>query len=144
MTKSSTFAEIQLEAEILLQELEITELPVDPYEIARRLDIELMQMPPNGGGASGMLLRVGNEFGIGYPVHIDNEGFRRFSIGHELGHYRLPGHVDAVIDASGKHLSRAGFVTTDRFELEADHFAAALLMPRKQFSEALSKLPDGL
>ena len=144
MTRSDEFAQAQLEAERLLNELGITELPIDPYKIAKRLDIELKPMPANSGGASGMLLRFGNEFGIGYPIHINNEGFKRFSVAHELGHYRIPGHQNAVIDASGTHLSRAGFVTDDHYELEADHFAAALLMPRRQFAEALSKLPEGL
>lgn len=144
MTDLDDFAGVRLEAERLLKELDITEFPVNPYEIAKRLDIELHPMPANSGGASGMLIRFGNEFGIGYPTHINNEGFKRFSVGHELGHYRLPGHPEAVIDAKGKHLSRAGFVTSDRYELEADHFSAALLMPRRQFTEALSKLPVGL
>ena len=40
---------------------------------------------------------VGNMFGIAYATHIDNVGFQNFSVGHELGHYFLPGHVDAVL-----------------------------------------------
>jgi hypothetical protein len=48
------------------------------------------------GGVSGMLLRNGDDFGILYATHIKSSGFQRFSISHELGHYFLPGHIDAV------------------------------------------------
>jgi len=91
-----------------------------------------------------MLLHVNGAFGIAYPTHIDNEGFKRFSVAHEIGHYRLPGHVDAVLDACGRHVSRAGFRSTDRYEMEADHFASALLMPAKLFAAAAARVGDGL
>ena len=85
-----------------------------------------MPKPARDAGVSGMLIRVGNEFAIGYATHIDNEPFQRFSVSHELGHYFLPGHVDAVIGESGIHESRAGFASNDRYEIEADRFAAGL------------------
>ena len=71
-------------------------------------------------------------------------GFKRFSVGHEIGHYRLPSHVDAVVDATGRQLSRAGFQSDDRYEREADHFASALLMPIGPFSAELRRCGDGL
>jgi Zn-dependent peptidase ImmA (M78 family) len=86
-----------------------------------------------------MLLRVHNSFGIVYARHIDNLGVERFSIAHELGHYFLPGHVDAVLGDRDSHESHAGFGSGDCYELEADHFAAALLMPRQMFSTALRR-----
>lgn len=138
------FLKIRWEAELLLKELGIEQLPVNPFEIAEKLDIAMQPLPESAGGASGMLVHVSGVFGIGYPTHIDNEGFKRFSVGHELGHYRLPGHVDAVLDASGKHLSQAGFRSADRYEQEADHFAAALIMPTSQFSATARRAGDGL
>jgi hypothetical protein len=42
------------------------------------------------------------------------------------------------------HESRAGFVSTVSYELEADHFAARLLMPSTLFYAALRGLADGL
>lgn len=144
MARSDPFLKVRWEAEGLLRELGITSLPVEPFKVAEALGIELMPMPSIGGGASGMFLHLNGKFGIGYPTHIASEGFKRFSVGHEIGHYRLPGHVDAIVDASGRHLSRAGFVTDDPYEREADHFAAVLLMPTKPFSAALSRAGDGL
>ena len=90
-----------------------------------------------------MLLRYGNTFGIAYATHIGSIGFQNFSVAHELGHYYLPGHIDAVL-ADGVHESRAGFGSGDRYEMEADHFAATLLMPRALFTKAMSTAGDGL
>ena len=72
-------------------------------------------------------------------AHIDNIGFQNFSVAHELGHYFLPGHIDAVLADGDVHESRAGFASGDRYEMEADHFAATLLMPRS----VARRLPRG-
>jgi IrrE N-terminal-like domain len=93
---------------------------------------------------SGVLVRVGNSYGIAYATQIENAGFQRFSIAHELGHYFLPGHLDAVFGDDNIHESHAGFDSGERYELEADHFAAALLMPREMFSAALRRVGDGI
>ena len=60
--QADPFIEVCWEAERFLQELEINELPIDPFKIARRLDIQLRPLPPRSGGASGMLLHVAGEF----------------------------------------------------------------------------------
>lgn len=91
-----------------------------------------------------MLLRVGQAYAIAYATHIESPGFRRFSIGHELGHYLLPGHVEAVLDENGVHESFAGFRSDKTYEKEADSFAAGLLMPSRLFSVALKNTDPGL
>ena len=98
-------------------------------------DIKVEGKPDTADGVSGMLLRHGNNFGIVYATHIPSEGFQRFSIGHELGHYFLDGHVDQILPKDGVHVSRAGFVSADPYELEADQFAAGPLMPETPPSE---------
>ncbi len=90
-----------------------------------------------------MLLRHGNAFGILYARHLNNDGFERFCVGHELGHYRLPGHPESVL-IDGVHASHAGFSSDDRHELEADHFAAGLLMPSFLFDPLLGSVGTGL
>lgn len=119
-------------------------LPVDPMALALDVGIDVKAMPAGARGSSGMLLRVGNDFGIAYATHIDNPGFQNFSVAHELGHYFLEGHVDAVLGSDGVHKSHAGFASDDRYELEADHFAAALLMPESLFTEAFASAGQGL
>jgi hypothetical protein len=133
-----------LEARKVVQEYGITTLPVDPIALAKKLDIEVMAKEARSAGVSGMLLRVGNAFGIAYATHIDNVGFQRFSVGHELGHYFIPGHVDAVLGDNDVHESQAGFRSNDRYEIEADHFSANLLMPQSLFTKAIDRAGEGL
>src|SRR5947209_3343243 len=95
-------------AEALLRERGVSALPVDPCKIAADSGIEVRAKPDTAGGVSGMLLRHGDTFGILYATHIDSEGFQRFSIAHELGHYFLEGHLDHVLPADGVHESHAG------------------------------------
>src|SRR5690606_9462941 len=89
------------------------------------------------------LLRHGDTFGILYATHVRSEGFQRFSVAHELGHYFLDGHIDHVLPKDGVHSSHAGFVSADPYELEADNFAAGLLMPASLFRKALGKHEPG-
>jgi hypothetical protein len=132
------------EAETFVRELGVETLPVCPFSIAKQLDIEVRPLPTNSHpGVSGILLRHDCNFGILYATYLDNEGFKRFCVGHEIGHYRLPGHPESVL-ADGMHMSHAGFTSKDRFELEADHFAAGLLMPSFLFDAAMDKAGSGL
>ena len=143
MKRTDPHLQACLQGEDVIRARGISAFPVEPTDIARELDIEVVAKPA-GEGVSGMLLRVGNSYGIVYAPRIDNPGFERFSIAHELGHYFLPGHIDAVLGDSDVHVSHAGFGSSDRYELEADHFAAALLMPRQMFSAALRRAGDGI
>src|SRR5262249_8815407 len=131
-------------AENFLRQEGITTLPVDPFAIAASHNIEVKPKPDAAGGVSGILLRHGDMFGILYATHIKSEGFQRFSVGHELGHYFLDGHMDHVLPKDGIHTSHAGFVSADPYELEADQFAAGLLMPSTPFKRALGKQDAGL
>lgn len=132
------------EAERLLKEWGITSLPVDPLAIAERRHILCQAMPSQNGGVSGMLIKNRGTFGILYATHIDNDGFQRFSVAHELGHYFLPGHPDAVFAGGAIHESRAGFVSDDKYEAEADYFASGLLMPNFLFDPALDRAGCGM
>jgi len=131
-------------AEALLREEGIVALLVDPFAIAASRDIAVQPKPDTAEGVSGMLLRHGDDFGILYATHILSEGFQRFSVSHELGHYFLDGHIDHVLPRDGVHISRAGFLSADPYELEADHFAAGLLMPSRAFQSAIGSRPPGL
>lgn len=129
--------------EALVKELGIATLPVDPFAIAAGRDIVVKAKPDTVDGVSGMLLRHGNAFGILYATHIPSEGFQRFSVGHELGHYFLDGHTDHLLK-NGAHASRAGFISGDPYELEADNFAAGLLMPGGLCKRFIARRDPGL
>ncbi len=129
----------------MLRDRGIKSLPIDPFALAAAEGITIQAKPDAAPGVSGMFMRVGSSFGILYATRIANEGYQRFSVAHELGHYFLPGHIDAVFAGGGQvHASRAGFVSDDKYENEADHFAAGLLMPDPMFRSALINSDDGL
>lgn len=130
-------------AEKLVRDMQLA-LPIDVLRIARSRDIEVVAKPASAKGVSGMLIRSGESFAIAYATHITSEGFQRFSVAHELGHYFLEGHPDAVFREGDIHESRAGFASGDQIELEADHFAAGLLMPKHLFDAAAARYSDGL
>lgn len=131
-------------AEHVLREKGLLRLPVDLEALAEACGIPLQAMGADEDGVSGMLLRVGNTFGIRYATHIPSEGFQRFSIAHEFGHYFAEGHLDHIQFEAGIHSSRAGFVSADPYEREADYFAAGLLMPSSLIRALLKRAPEGL
>ncbi|MGY4305200.1 hypothetical protein ACVIJ6_002443 [Bradyrhizobium sp. USDA 4369] len=130
-------------ASLVLREMNISTLRVDPVEIAAGKDIFVQAKPNTVDGVSGMLVKAGDQFGIMYATNISSKGFQRFSIAHELGHYCIEGHCDALL-SSGIHYSQAGFRSADPFEQEADYFAAALLMPELPFKKEMNRHDPGL
>lgn len=133
------------QAEKLLKDEGLEELGIDPKALAHRHDILVEAKPDTAPGVSGMLMHVNTAFGIKYATHIDNEGFQRFSISHELGHYFLEGHPEHLFSGGAMvHTSQAGFASADPFEREADYFASGLLMPSGPFERALKREQEGL
>jgi hypothetical protein len=134
-----------LQAHEVLTALQISVLPVNPFAIAERRDILHQEKPGLAPGVSGCLMKVGDAFGILYSSRFSSEGFKRFNVAHELGHYFLPGHIDALF-ANGQqfHQSESGFTSDDRYEREADGFAASLLMPKLLFKAECAKCGEGL
>ncbi|MBS1015692.1 ImmA/IrrE family metallo-endopeptidase [Acetobacter persici] len=132
-------------AEQWLKENCFVSAPIDPLKIAEILDISVLAKDDSEPGVSGMLLRHGDTFGIVYATHIDNLGFQRFSIAHELGHYLLPGHPDHLFGkGNAQHISHAGSISIDPYEQEADQFASALLMPTQIIKSILRRTDEGM
>lgn len=121
-----------------------SEFPVRPREIANKKDIPVQAKPPEIKGVSGAMIFAGGKAQIIYSKDLNNEGFENFSISHELGHYFLPGHPEEIQRQGGTHLSRANFTESSSIELEADHFAAGLLLPSKLTKKFLSRHQIGL
>src|SRR3546814_19555444 len=104
------------QAERFLEEERITSLPVDPKAIAKSRDIVVQAMPENDPGVSGMLLRHDMNFGLLYATHIPIEGFQRFRIAHEFGHYFLHGHIDHLFNGTDFHAPPNGFVSNNPYQ----------------------------
>lgn len=137
MTRRTDIAEREVarEADRVLGELGVDSLPVNPLQIAEARGIDVTAASLD---CSGCLVKVGETFGILYSDALRNEGFERFTVAHELGHYHLPEHPQKLFGSGqSMHQSRSGFVSRDPIEREADLFAASLLMPEQLFVRAL-------
>jgi hypothetical protein len=62
----------------------------------------------------------------------------RFSIGHELGHFHIDEHREALVRGE-THSSEPGFRSKNPKELQADEFAAALLIPAQLMEPPITK-----
>lgn len=117
----------------LLQETGWTILPVDPLKIAadKRPPIPVIEraLPNEIHGACGM---IDGHFVIAISTSCPTPQHRRFTAGHELGHYHLDDHVEqmfaggiAWVPSTGSHFQSG----SNQVEREADFFASELLMP---------------
>lgn len=120
----------------------LSSLPVRPKELAKRIGINVIPFNPPQRDISGCLMMDAGAIGIFYSTAIKSEGFQNFTVAHELGHYFIDDHPSAVL-VDGKHLSRSGYISKDRYEREADVFAAALLMPWKLIDPVIKKATPG-
>jgi len=119
--------------------------PVDPFKIAATEDIVVEPKEPDQVGVSGGIIFSDVGVGIFYATNVDNVGFQRFTVAHELGHYFLEGHPEEIQKSASVHVSRAGFTEGDNsIELEADHFASGLLLPTILVTQTLKRGRIGL
>lgn len=144
MSMKLAIREAESEAERVLADHGLAALPICPLQIAEKAGIHIQPKEASSSGVSGFLMRVGDTFGIMYATHIASEGFIRFTIAHELGHYFIPGHAEQLFpNGNGLHQSRTAFTSDDILERQADHFASALLMPESLFRHAMNRCGQG-
>ena len=70
---------------------------------------------------------------------------RRFTAGHELGHYHLEGHVEQMFAGGTKWVMSTGshfHGQADQVEREADFFASELLMPEPMVKPLVKGIPS--
>ncbi|MFE6129519.1 ImmA/IrrE family metallo-endopeptidase [Streptomyces sp. NPDC056437] len=114
----------------------IDKAPIDPVLLAKKLGVLVVpqDMPDD---VSGMLLRRGDEQVIGVnQKHHENR--QRFTVAHELGHLRLHRGRPLILDTDTRVNFRdtVSSMATDREEMEANRFAAALLAPEPMVRRA--------
>jgi len=136
----------RLQADRLIDSYHVERAPVDVLSLARQLGLSVI-FENLGEGVSGLLVtRAGRGFIV--VQKQEKPARQRFTIAHEIGHYVLrhqfdngrPVHVDR-----GYLISQRGPRSTtglDAKEIEANQFAATLLMPVRLLKTALSKLGD--
>lgn len=123
----------------LIQRHNILEPPVNVERIAEDLGIEVRSTNFEDN-VSGLLVRRGDEVVLG--VNADHsENRQRFSIAHEIGHFVLhmtkPIFVDECLIRFRNQASKDG---VNREEIEANAFAAELLMPEHLVRQEMDSL----
>lgn len=131
---------IETITEEILSSLNIRLSPVPVEEIASRIQIKISRA--SSEDFSGLLIRKDGHALIG--VNSDEAPVRqRFTIAHELGHFFLHPQKDAFVDYRNHKDTKTDRLTTIK-ERQANMFAAALLMPRKNLIKDFAKLAKGL
>ena len=88
-------------------------------------------------GVDGLLVRKGKNAIISVRNSIPEEGKKRFVIAHELGHYFLHPQARQTDMLMKDEVDRLSYLQSHE-ELEANYFAAELLMPCDMFKPALN------
>jgi len=128
------------EAEKLLKKYQIDSAPINVEDLARREECTLVLFDGQDG-VSGMLKRTGDKTII--AVNSSHpETRKRFTIAHEIGHLICHQDRNIFVDQSKRVNFRNGrsSLAIDQEEMEANAFAATLLMPKaliKQEANAL-------
>jgi len=125
---------IETTAQQILDTLNITSRPVPVEQIADINKIGISRAPSKE--FSGMLIRKDGHALIGIN-NTEAPVRQRFSIAHELGHFFLHPQKDTFVDYRKE--AKKDYIKSFK-EVEADHFAAALLMPKKFLEEDVRKL----
>ena len=139
---------IRNKAEALLEQLEMRSAPIDVHRVGRELGLRIVTANLGPGVAGLLVQRPGSPTVI--CVHESDPTTRqRFTIAHEIGHHHLAHklagdaevHVDRGIIAQRTARSSEGIV--DLNEVEANQFAAALLMPAELIRMRAAELSQG-
>ena len=136
--KPRSAKKIRLQAEQILREQRIDSPPIPVTDIAESLGASV-RYSPFEGELAGMLIRDDGQKVIGVnSLHHPNR--QRFTIAHEIGHLILH-KGEAYIDRSFR-INRRDAVSSqasDREEIEANRFAAELLMPYEMIKADLAE-----
>ena len=125
-----------------------------PYENITKAhaNLDILYLDPEDDGVSGVILYEGSEDKFSILINATKHSNRQhFTLGHELGHYFLHQDIlkqekgfidgDRFLDTSNV-LYRLDDSEQSRYETEANHFAASLLMPSKLVHEAWDVVRD--
>ncbi len=118
-------------------------------DLCRKLDIEAITEVATNGYEAALLMHPDKAFGSIVVAKGRSLQRRRFSIGHELGHFLIPTHMPRPGEPFECSLTDLQMVDTRekdrrrRIEAEANRFAAALLMPPRTVRRSIVYLkPD--
>ncbi|KAA6222951.1 ImmA/IrrE family metallo-endopeptidase [Streptomyces albofaciens JCM 4342] len=117
--------------------------PVDVERLAAHLGVVLSRSTFKDGDVSGMLVRQDGRSPVVGVNDAHSAHRQRFTIAHEFGHLLLHPGREVVLDRPVRVNLRdkTSSTATDREEIEANAFAASLLMPADLVRSELQRLP---
>lgn len=130
--------QIQISANKLLQLASANEPPIPVERIARLRGVQVRYVPFEGE-LSGLLYQENGRIIVGVNA-LHAKARQRFTIAHELGHLELHSQSELHIDRNFHILLRdeQSSQAIDPNEIEANAFAAELLMPKAMLERDLS------
>lgn len=133
---------IERKAREVVEEHGSNELPVNVEEIAKSLGVTVVADPSSSDDISGFFILDEGQPIIGVNAK-HSPARQRFTIAHELGHYLLhrPGEGVAYVDKAFLVKFRNAESSSGEYseEIEANLFAAELLMPHSEIQKAISQ-----
>jgi len=123
-------------------------LPVPIEELALQLEVEEIAELKTEGFEGGLITDTNRSRGIILVKKGVSAARRRFTIGHELGHFLVANHVpdkDGQFLCSKTDLRTLSAKEGDRrakMEVEANRFSSLLLMPPPRLRDAFKKHPS--
>ena len=121
----------------LLEKVGVRSAPVPVEKIAEALGVRLVYEPAREGeGIYGMLYRDEGQpvIGVNSLNHIHRQ---RFTVAHEIGHFLLHEGKEYVDVPTVRFRDLKSGLAIDKEEIEANGFAAELLMPRELLEKSL-------
>lgn len=136
----ATTAQIERKAWQQLREHELDVTPVNVAALAEALDLDVAFEDMEDAVSAMLSVEDKNANIVVNAGHPENR--QRFSIAHEIGHFMLHVSEDEHLFVDRAfYRDQASSVGESRQEIEANAYAAALLMPARLIEEAL---PDEL
>ena len=138
---------VRLQAEIIAEKYGRGEVPIDVKAIAQTLGLKVVETDL-GPEVSGLLVTNG----VGAQVYVrkkDPSARKRFTIAHEIGHHVLKHQFETgehVHVDKGNYISQRGPRASegiDPREVQANQFAASLLMPTKAVQQGITRIAGG-
>ena len=146
-------SDIESKADLLRKQFKMDQAPVDVFTLADLLEIEVFEAEFKDRDTCGMITKSAADGAFRIFVNREHGHSRqRYTVAHELGHFIL--HKDKFSDPQNASLidselsmfrfgpDSKGGPDTRRLEIQANKFAASLLMPRKLVESAFALLGD--
>lgn len=127
-------------AQALIKTAGITQTPINVEALAKQIGA-VVTYAPFKEELSGVLVKETNRTVIGVNSS-HSKARQRFTIAHEIGHFVLKHQGEIFVDQMVMRRDGKSSKAVDRNEIDANRFAAELLMPEALVLESVQRLQD--